>query len=151
MSSASCTPGVVTVSRVTRDERSETVSCVVCAVGGDVLVWVLELVWFFFFFCPRFFFFALWGPGMWEGERKFGGGNYRRVLSERVPRHASHEIEIFGSCLLRAIISNYDSATRCRPNSFAQCGRLICICYPLHLAQYTLFGAACSALRAIVK
>jgi hypothetical protein len=75
MSSALCTPCVAGVSGVTRvgeDERFATVSCVVWAESDDGVVCVLELVWFFFFFRPRLFFFALWGPGIWEVERKRG-------------------------------------------------------------------------------
>jgi hypothetical protein len=44
------------------------VESVVAAVSDGVLVCVLELVWFFFFFWPRFFFFGLWGPGIWRGK-----------------------------------------------------------------------------------
>jgi len=71
MPSTSCAPGVVGV-RVGEDERSGTVSSVVWAGSDEVVVVMcaLELVWFFFFFRPRLFFFALWGPGIREVERK---------------------------------------------------------------------------------
>lgn len=70
MPSASWTPGVAGV-RVGEDERSGTVSCVVwVASDEDVVVCVLEFALFFFFFRPRLLFFALWGPGICEAERK---------------------------------------------------------------------------------
>ena len=135
MLSASCTPGAVSVSRVTRGERSETVSCVVGAVSDGVLACVFELEWPFFFFLTRFF-FALWGPGI---QRRTKDQLTRRVLT-------SHEIK---AELLTKVISNCDSLAESKFS--AQRKRLICICHPLHLAQYTHFGTECYALRAIVK